>query len=93
MQCNTNTRNALFIMILYYMLYSGLLLHACTCMHIYTMGVCLLPWYPLMCRGELYAHNIRLDKVYIIGLDSYFSRFVTVLIKVCTELGCVWLLP
>ena len=46
---------------------------------------------------ELYVHNIRLDKVYIIGLDlgfdSYFSRFVTVLIKVCTELGCVWLLP
>ena len=43
--------------------------------------------------GELYAHDIRLDKVYIIGLDSYFSRFVTVLIKVCTELGCVWLIP
>ena len=42
---------------------------------------------------ELYAHNICLDKVYIIGLDSYFSRFVTVLIKACTELGCVWLLP
>ena len=44
-----------------------------------------------MCRGGgggvLYAHNIRLDKVYIIGLDSYFSRFVTVLIKVCTELA------
>ena len=29
-----------------------------------------VPW-------ELYAHNIRLDKVYIIGFDSYFSRFVS----------------
>ena len=42
---------------------------------------------------ELYAHNIHLDKVHIIGFDSYFSRFVTVLIKAFTELDCVWLLP
>ena len=56
-------------------------------------GHVLVAMVPFDVPRELYAHNIRLDKVYIIGLDSYFSRFVTVLIKACTELGCVWLLP
>ena len=39
-----------------------------------------VPW------SVVYAHNICLNKVYIIGFDSYFSSFVTVLIKACTEL-------
>ena len=55
-------------------------------------GRVLVAMVPFDVPRELYAHNIRLDKVYIIGFDSYFSRFVTVLIKACTELGCVWLL-
>ena len=46
-----------------------------------------VPW------SVAYAHNICQNKVYIIGFDSYFSRCDTVLIKACTELGCVWLLP
>ena len=52
-------------------------------------GRVLVAMVPFDVLRKLYAHNIRLDKVYIIGLDSYFSRFVTVLIKACTELGCV----
>ena len=50
-------------------------------------GRVLVAMAPFDVLRELYAHNILLDKVYIIGLDSYFSRIVTVLIKACTELA------
>ena len=40
-------------------------------------GPVLVAMVPFDVPRELYAHNIHLDKVYIIGLDSYFSRFVS----------------